>query len=118
MDLFIALIGDKRLLARSYVSAKGGDWDGLYRPEDAGDGGTVDVMSTFVIGEEAFGCVKLNNKSVRMIIKRHGSAGASDPLDQFATVGYKIHGFVAKYLDSSSKRVINLRSSSVLGTNV
>ena len=85
---------------------------------DAGSGGTVDVFSSYLIGEEAYGVVMLNGDAMRMIIKRHGSAGASDPLDQFATVGYKIHGYATKYLDSGSKRVIRIKSSSALGVNV
>jgi len=81
----------------------------------AGAGGGIpaaDVISSYVIGEEAFGVVELNGDSMKMFVKRHGSAGANDPLDQFATVGYKINGFAAKYLDASSKRVIRLKSSS------
>jgi len=61
----------------------------------------INVHKSFVIGEEAFGVVELNSDSLKMITKRHGSAGASDPLDQFATVGYKIHGFAVKYLAES-----------------
>lgn len=71
-----------------------------------------DVCQSFVIGEEAFGVVELNGDAMKMFIKRHGSAGANDPLDQFATVGYKIHGFAAKYLDAGSKRVIAINGSS------
>lgn len=84
---------------------------------DAGDGGTVDVISSYVIGSEAFGVVELNGQSIKMIRKSLGSAGGADPLDQYSTVGYKIHGFAAKYLDASSKRVIRIKSSSALGTN-
>lgn len=76
-----------------------------------GSGG-IDVVQSFVIGEEAFGVVELNGDSMKMFVKRHGSAGANDPLDQFATVGYKIHGFAAKYLDAASKRVIAINSAS------
>jgi len=76
-----------------------------------GQGG-IDVHQSFVIGEEAFGVVELNGDSMKMFIKRHGSAGANDPLDQFATVGYKIHGFAAKYLDQNSKRVIAINGAS------
>ena len=72
------------------------------------------VYNNFVIGEECFGVVKLDNKLVSMKIKKHGSAGANDPLDQFATVGYKINGFVAKYLDSGSKRCTIIKSASAL----
>jgi N4-gp56 family major capsid protein len=74
----------------------------------------VEVYNNYVIGEEAFGVVKLDNKLVEMKIKKHGSAGANDPLDQFATVGYMIRGFAAKYLDSGSKRVVIIRGSSAL----
>lgn len=77
-----------------------------------GSGG-LDVRKNYVIGEEAFGVVDLD-ANVKMIIKPHGSAGANDPLDQFATVGYKIMGFAPKYLDASSKRVVQVRSSSSL----
>ena len=79
----------------------------------SGQGGG-DVIQSFVIGEEAFGVVELNGDSMKMFIKRHGSAGANDPLDQFATVGYKIHGFAAKYLDAGSKRVIAINSATGL----
>lgn len=60
--------------------------------------GPNDIHQSFVIGEEAFGVVELNGESMKMIMKKHGSAGANDPLDQFATVGYKINGFAVKYL--------------------
>ena len=78
-----------------------------------GSGG-IDVCQSFVIGEEAFGVVELNGDAMKMFIKRHGSAGANDPLDQFATVGYKILGFASKYLDAGSKRVIAVNGASAL----
>lgn len=72
---------------------------------------SVSVKKNYVIGEEAFGVVELDGDSIEMIIKDHKSGGVSNPLEQFATVGYKIHGFAAKYLDASSKRVVILKSS-------
>ena len=72
------------------------------------------INAAYVIGEEAFGVVELDGNSVKMINKKHGSGGTSDPLDQIATVGYKIHGFAAKYLDNASKRVIKIRAASSL----
>ena len=87
--------------------------DRMLTQAGAGAGGQ-DIVTSYVIGEEAFGCVELNGDAMKMFIKRHGSAGANDPLDQFATVEYKIHGFVAKYLDAGSKRVIAVRASSAL----
>jgi len=76
--------------------------------------GGIDVHNAYLVGEEAFGVVELNGKSLEMIVKDHKSGGVANPLNQFATVGYKINGFVAKYLDSGSKRVMNIRSSSAL----
>lgn len=84
---------------------------------DAGSGGTVDVVSNYVIGQQAFGTVSLEKGMSRMIIKPVGSAGALDPLDQFSTVGYKIMGYATKYLDSGSKRVIRLKGAAALGDN-
>jgi len=84
-------------------------------PTQVGQGASAkDVCSSFVIGEEAFGVVELNSECLKMIVKKHGASGGADPLDQYATVGYKIHGFVAKYLDASSKRVIRVLAASGL----
>lgn len=86
--------------------------------DDPFEGGTsaaaVNLYNNYIIGEEAFGVVELQGDSMKMIIKRHGSAGANDPLDQFATVGYKIHGYATKYLEDASKRVIRLKAASAL----
>lgn len=71
----------------------------------AANASQINVHKSFVIGEEAFGVVELNSDSLKMIRKAHGSAGASDPLDQFATVGYKIHGFAVKYLAETINNV-------------
>ena len=72
---------------------------------------SISVKKNYVIGEEAFGVVELDGDAIEMIIKDHKSGGVSNPLNQFATVGYKINGFVCKYLDASSKRVVVLKSS-------
>jgi N4-gp56 family major capsid protein len=83
------------------------------RMSSAADGsGGINTYNNYIIGQEAYGVVELDGNSLKMFRKKHGSAGAADPLDQYATVGYKIHGFAAKYLDASSKRVIQLRASS------
>lgn len=78
----------------------------------AGASGIDVINSAYVIGEEAFGVVELDGNAVKMINKKHGSGGTSDPLDQIATVGYKIHGFAAKYLDNATKRVIQIKAAS------
>lgn len=78
-----------------------------------GSGG-INVRSNYVIGEEAYGVVELNGSSINMIVKDNKSGGVANPLEQYSTVGYKIHGFAAKYLDASSKRVISIHAASVL----
>lgn len=77
----------------------------------ANNSGSISIKNNYVIGEEAFGVVELDGDSIKMIIKDHKSGGVANPLEQFATVGYKIHGFKAKYLDASSSRVRLIKSS-------
>lgn len=62
----------------------------------------ADVGATLVFGEDAYGVVDLGavgDSPVRSIIKPMGSAGSSDPLDQIATVGWKVEGFAATILN-------------------
>lgn len=99
--------------------------DKIRNEGSAGAGGTVDVLNSYVFGAEAIGAIELNSSAIKMIRKSLGSAGAADPLDQYSTVGYKIHGYSTKYLGkdeiapgTNSKRVVAVRSSSALGVNV
>ena len=67
----------------------------------AGAGGK-DVGAAFVFGEDAYGVVDLGAvgaSPVRTIVKSLGSAGSADPLDQTATVGWKVDGFTAVILN-------------------
>jgi len=79
---------------------------------------TVSVKTNYMIGEEAFGVVNLKNGNIKSIIKMHGASGISDPLDQVASAGYKIHGFAAKYLSQSGQedkpRLMQIRAASAL----
>lgn len=62
----------------------------------------ADVGATLVFGEDAYGVVDLGavgDSPVRSIIKPLGLAGSSDPLDQIATVGWKVEGFAATILN-------------------
>ncbi len=72
----------------------------------------VSVKSNYILGEECFGVVDLGGKNVQIISKPHGSGGTSDPLNQIATVGYKIQGFVAKNFAAGRGR--NLRCAASL----
>ena len=49
----------------------------------------IDVYCTLVFGANAAGTVPLQKGSVKNIIKKMGSAGTEDPLDQRATSGWK-----------------------------
>lgn len=54
------------------------------------DGVKIDVYTTLVFAANAVGDVPLQKGNVKNIIKKMGSAGADDPLDQRATSGWKI----------------------------
>lgn len=76
------------------------------------------VAKSYIIGQRPFGSVALDGKNFSLIMKDHQSGGVSNPLELFATVGYKLQGYVAKYLGGSSNgtadRVIQLRAASAL----
>ena len=65
--------------------------------EGAGSG-DADVASIIILGRYAFGYSSLTGAEPRVIVKPHGSAGTSDPLDQKASVGWKMDGFAVKLL--------------------
>ena len=65
--------------------------------EGAGASG-ADVASIIVLGRYAYGYSSLTGADPRVIVKPHGSAGTADPLDQLATVGWKMDGFAVKLL--------------------
>ena len=63
---------------------------------------SADVGATLIFGEDAYGVVDLGQvgaSPVRTIVKPLGSAGTADPLDQMATVGWKVDGFAAVILN-------------------
>ena len=69
---------------------------------------TITVHATIVIGQDAYGEPyidsapgQLENSTpdrFKIIAKPFGSAGTDDPLDQIATLGWKVMGFTAKRL--------------------
>jgi len=60
----------------------------------------VTAYNGFVLGENAFACVSLENDALDIIINKPGSAGASDPYRNIATVAYKMY-FGVTYLSGS-----------------
>ena len=74
--------------------------------EDAGviDGTTkkgTDIHATLVFGADAYGIIDVDGEGcLQTIVKPVGSGGASDPLDQRATVGAKVTAYTAKILNN------------------
>ena len=74
--------------------------------EDAGviDGTTkkgTDIHATLVFGADAYGIIDVDGEGcLQTIVKPVGSGGASDPLDQRATVGAKVAAYTAKILNN------------------
>jgi N4-gp56 family major capsid protein len=54
--------------------------------------GTVDVYSIMIFGQNGFTKVPLSGKTSNFYAKPLGSAGAADPLEQIATIGWKTVG--------------------------
>lgn len=54
------------------------------------DGGDPAIYSSFVLGREAYGVVKLGAMQAQLIVKPLGSAGTTDALDQRSSVGFKV----------------------------
>ena len=49
----------------------------------------MDVYSTLVIANNAYGTTDIEGGGLQMIIQQKGSAGTADPLDQRSTIGWK-----------------------------
>lgn len=56
----------------------------------AADSTNIDVYSTLIFAANAVGSIPLQQGNVKNIIKKMGSAGTEDPLDQRATSGWKV----------------------------
>lgn len=61
---------------------------------------TGGVYTNFVLGQEAYGVVKLGSKEAEFIVKPLGSSGTADPLNQRGSVGYK-YPFAARVLNDN-----------------
>ena len=61
----------------------------------------TDIHATLVFGSDAYGIIDVDGEGcLQTIVKPVGSGGASDPLDQRATVGAKVAAFTAKILNN------------------
>ena len=71
---------------------------------------TVTVYSYFIGGKECLGMVDIAGKGRKIYYKKPGSNDTSNPLDMYATLGWKIPAFAAKTLNSNL--VINVKIGS------
>jgi N4-gp56 family major capsid protein len=68
---------------------------------DAGTKKGTDIHATLVFGSDAYGIIDVDGEGcLQTIVKPVGSGGASDPLDQRATVGAKVAAYTAKILNN------------------
>lgn len=82
-----------------------GSWNGRIRflqttnaKVFTGEGlGGIDVYSLVVIAKNAYGVTRISGEAMQSIVKPLGSGGTEDPLNQRATIGWKIT-FVSKIL--------------------
>ena len=65
----------------------------------AGTGG-IDVYSTMILGQDAYGIAQIAGQGLRFIVKGFESGGSEDPLEQRQTSGWKAN-FIAKILNNA-----------------
>lgn len=64
------------------------------------NGAATPIYSSFVMGQEAYGVVRLGAKEAEFIVKPLGASGTADPLNQRGTVGYK-YPFATRILNDN-----------------
>ncbi len=64
------------------------------------NGAATPVYSSFMLGQEAYGVVRLGAKEAEFIVKPLGASGTADPLNQRGTVGYK-YPFATRILNDN-----------------
>jgi N4-gp56 family major capsid protein len=77
--------------------------------------GYTDLHNTWVLGKGYFGTVKIDAIRSQVIVHPPGTSGVSDPLNQVATVGYKMN-WAAVILNQNCGVLIKHQSSSFTGT--
>ena len=64
-----------------------------------------DVYAAMFLGKNAYGVTSINGLSMKTYFKPLGSAGADDPLNQYATVGWKAYHTSARLNENFMVRV-------------
>lgn len=76
-----------------------------------------DVYATLVMGENAYGTTHIAGEGLQHIVKQLGSAGASDPLNQRATVGWKANKVATRLVEAFMVRIETTSTFQSGGTN-
>lgn len=69
------------------------------------DATSTNTYGNIFLGKDAFGTVDIENAGLKTIVKPLGSAGTEDPLNQRATIGYKMW-FVPKVLQALRAQIM------------
>ena len=77
--------------------------------------GYGDIYNTFVLGQEAYGTLKLDTMPAKIIQHMPGTSGVSDPLDQVGTIGWKAN-FASLILNQNNLVLIKHQTSYFTGT--
>lgn len=80
--------------------------------EGAGASG-VDVYSTLIMGDDAYGVTEVTGGGLQHIVKQLGSAGTADPLNQRATAGWKAIKTAERLVEAY---MVRIETASTFGT--
>ncbi len=84
---------------------------------ETGNNATIDVYSTLIVGADAYGVTEVTGGGLKFITKQLGSAGASDPLDQRASAGWKAIKVAEILVDQYMVRIESASTFNDLGAN-
>ena len=65
----------------------------------------IDVYSTLVIGDNAYGVIEISGGGLEHIVKQLGSSGTADPLNQRATAGWKATSATVRLVEAYMLRI-------------
>lgn len=87
---------------------EGAGTSGVDAKYDVSEGGTANLYSTMILGEDAYGSITHENGNMKHIFKNFGSGGTADPLDQRATCGWKAYQTAVRLVEENMVRIESL----------
>ena len=76
-----------------------------FKKGESGNNENIDVHSTLILGKDAYGVTELEGGGLEHIVKQLGSAGSADPLNQRASVGWKLSKTAEILVDAYMVRI-------------